>query len=95
MHEREGDRARRVCRREQAAEGPAVGERDDQRALAACGVEDGAEVVDPLLDRRQAVSPQPIGEPYAALVVADDPAPSTEMLDELRHRGEAPEVREL
>jgi len=80
--------------------GPPVGPMRSRRrfmfdALAACGVEDGAEVVDSLLDRRQAVSPQPIGEPCAALVVADDPAPSTEMLDELRHRGEAPEVREL
>ena len=93
--EHQRDRPRRMRSREQAAERTAVGERDDRRPLAAGVVEHGAEVVDALLHRREPIAAQPIGQPRAPVVEADDTAVAGETVDERRHHREPTEDLEL
>ena len=76
-------------------ERPTVRESDEQRPLASHGVQHRAEVVDPLLDRRQAVPAHAVGETRAAVVEADHPAEPAEPLGEGHHDGQPVVLLEL
>ncbi len=93
--EHECHRALGVRGGEHASERPAVRERDDHRPFAPHGIEHHPEVVDPLLDRRQAVPAQAVREPAAAVVEADQPAEPGEPVGERRHHREAVVLLEL
>jgi hypothetical protein len=62
------DGALGVCRREEDRHRSALGHAEHDRALGAGGVHDGAGVVHPNLERRQAILGHPVGQPDASLV---------------------------
>jgi len=59
---------------------------EERGTLRTDGLEDCADVVHPLLERRQPVVRDTVGQPSATLVEQDEPREGCETLEEVRHR---------
>jgi hypothetical protein len=81
--EDECGRSLRVGRREEHAHQTALGEAEDGRAFTVDRVEHGSHVVHPLLERRQAIRRNGVGETGAALVEQDQPGEAREALEDV------------